>query len=262
MTANNNNSSTSNVASGSDDTSRWEEAAMGKQTAEGGIWVPKSQGSSGSAGEGTERQISTPLRRNQGPKVNQVTPVDAEKEGCDTGKVEYMVESPDNAVEVEEATVNKPFHRLDGRTVDVPFMRSWSSQFIAVHQGFKVLKLRYQMAQAQGRHADRNKRTQFSMCIFLPDALDGLPRLVDMIASQPGFLDKFLPKKRIHIRQLRVPKFKLSFHNSVITILKKLGLELPFSEQADLSDMVERDESTFWLSQRRNLLVFVFRSRE
>ncbi|KAE8773366.1 hypothetical protein D1007_54373 [Hordeum vulgare] len=70
----NNNSSTSNVASGSDDTSRWEEAAMGKQTAEGGIWVPKSQGSSGSAGEGTERHISTPLRRNQGPKANQVNP--------------------------------------------------------------------------------------------------------------------------------------------------------------------------------------------
>ncbi|KAE8772660.1 hypothetical protein D1007_55286 [Hordeum vulgare] len=67
----NNNSSTSNVASGSDDTSRWDEAAMGKQAAEGGIWVPKSQGSSGSAGEGTDRQISTPLRRNQGPKVNQ-----------------------------------------------------------------------------------------------------------------------------------------------------------------------------------------------
>ncbi|KAE8814382.1 hypothetical protein D1007_08452 [Hordeum vulgare] len=70
----NNNSSASNVASGSDDTSRWEEAAMGKQTAEGGIWVPKSQGSSGSAGEGTERQISTPLRRSQGPKANQVNP--------------------------------------------------------------------------------------------------------------------------------------------------------------------------------------------
>ncbi|KAE8801339.1 hypothetical protein D1007_23036 [Hordeum vulgare] len=70
----NNNSSASNVVSGSDDTSRWEEAAIGKQTAEGGIWVAKSQGSSGSAGEGTERQISTPLRRSQGPKANQVNP--------------------------------------------------------------------------------------------------------------------------------------------------------------------------------------------
>ncbi|KAI4988295.1 hypothetical protein ZWY2020_029925 [Hordeum vulgare] len=52
----NNNSSTSNVASGSDETSRWQEAAVGKQTAEGGIWVPKSQGSSGSAGQ---QQIGT-----------------------------------------------------------------------------------------------------------------------------------------------------------------------------------------------------------
>ncbi|KAE8806521.1 hypothetical protein D1007_17334 [Hordeum vulgare] len=31
----------------------------------------------------------------------QVVPVDAERGECDAGKVEYMVESPDNAVEVE-----------------------------------------------------------------------------------------------------------------------------------------------------------------
>ncbi|KAE8794781.1 hypothetical protein D1007_30315 [Hordeum vulgare] len=46
----------------------------GKQAVDGGVWVPKSQGSSGSAGEGADRQIPNPLRRNQGPKVNQVTP--------------------------------------------------------------------------------------------------------------------------------------------------------------------------------------------
>lgn len=40
-----------------------------------------------------------------------------------------------------------------------------------------------------------------------------------------------------------MPKFKLSFHRSVATIIKKLGLQLPFSDQADLSDMVEGDES-------------------
>uniref|UniRef100_A0A8R7U9E6 Serpin domain-containing protein n=1 Tax=Triticum urartu TaxID=4572 RepID=A0A8R7U9E6_TRIUA len=124
-------------------------------------------------------------------------------------------------------------------------MQRWSSQFIAVHKGFKVLKLRYQMAQGQDNpsHADRNKRTQFSMCIFLPDAFDGLPNLVDTIASQPGFLHRHLPKRKIEVRELRVPKFKLSFHSSVVAILKKLELQLPFSDQADLSDMVERDGS-------------------
>jgi serpin B len=49
-------------------------------------------------------------------------------------------------------TRNELFYRLDGGTVDVPFMRSWDHQFIAVHEGFKVLKLRYRMAQAQGNH--------------------------------------------------------------------------------------------------------------
>ncbi|XP_044978994.1 uncharacterized protein LOC123446473 [Hordeum vulgare subsp. vulgare] len=74
---------------------------MGKQAVDGGIWVPKSQGSSGSAGEGADREIPNPLRRNQGTKVNQVVSVDAEMGEFDAGKVEYRVESPDTAVEVE-----------------------------------------------------------------------------------------------------------------------------------------------------------------
>ncbi|VAH34414.1 unnamed protein product [Triticum turgidum subsp. durum] len=128
-------------------------------------------------------------------------------------------------------------------------MQSWEPQFIAVHQGFKVLTLRYQ-TQANltppGRPApsDGNMCARFSMCIFLPDALDGLPGLVDMIASQPAdFLEKHLPEEKIDVREFRVPKFKLSFHGSVVDILKKLGLQLAFSDQADLSDMVEDDES-------------------
>ncbi|CAM0903731.1 unnamed protein product [Alopecurus aequalis] len=145
-------------------------------------------------------------------------------------------------------TRNKRFHRLGGRTVDVPFMQSWDAQFIAVHDGFKVLKLRYQMTEAQ-RYAKvfsgRNKRTQFSMCIFLPDARDGLPNLVHMIASQPRFLHEHLPKRMIDVNEFRVPKFKLSFKSSIVAILKKLGLQLPFGDQADLSDMVDSDESGF-----------------
>jgi serpin B len=92
--------------------------------------------------------------------------------------------------------------------------------------------------------SERNKPTQFSLCIFLPDARNGLANLVDMIASHPGFLHKNLPKKKIEVDEFRVPKFKLSFENSVVTILKKLGLQLPFNEQADLSDMVESDGSS------------------
>jgi serpin B len=77
------------------------------------------------------------------------------------------------------------------------------------------------------------------MCIFLPDAHDGLPKLVDTMASQHGFMHKHLPVEKVNVDEFRVPKFKLSFESSVVTILKKLGLRLPFGEEADLSDMVE-----------------------
>ena len=91
-----------------------------------------------------------------------------------------------------------------------------------------------------GRYSDP---TQFSMCIFLPDAHDGLQGLLDKIASSPGFLHDHLPERRVHVREFRLPRFKLSFQGSVVAILKKLGLERPFSNQADLSDMVEDDGS-------------------
>ncbi|KAM0893474.1 hypothetical protein ACQ4PT_025090 [Festuca glaucescens] len=159
----------------------------------------------------------------------------------------------------KKCTRNSPFYRLDGSDVDVPFMESGSSQFIAVHDGFKVLKLRYQMAQAQGHakmSSDRKKRkkvssesdghnhTQFSMCIFLPDARDGLPDLIDTIANQRGFLHEHLPKKKVKVNKLQLPRFKLSFESSIVTILSKLGLEFPFSDEADLSRMVECDKSS------------------
>nr|XP_040253282.1 putative serpin-Z8 [Aegilops tauschii subsp. strangulata] len=92
-------------------------------------------------------------------------------------------------------TMHEPFYRLDRSQVDVPFMQSTMSQFVAVHDGFKVLKLRH------------------------------------------------LPEQQIALREFRMPKFKLSFHSSIVAVLKKLGLELPFCERGNLSDMVEDDGS-------------------
>ncbi|KAM0867879.1 hypothetical protein ACQ4PT_041693 [Festuca glaucescens] len=195
----------------------------------------------------------------------------------------------------KKKTQNALFRCLGGASaVDVPFMRSRESQYIAVHDRFKVLKLRYKMADdtIQPRpllhraavpfrpssysydrpnyedlyslagpghgNAFRNPtstptsndnsssssfRTQFSMCIFLPDADDGLPSILDAIASRPGFLHDHLPREEVEVGKFQVPRFKLSFHTSVAAILGKLGLRLPFHETADLSDMTEDDGS-------------------
>ncbi|XP_037488726.1 putative serpin-Z8 [Triticum dicoccoides] len=199
-------------------------------------------------------------------------------------------------------TADAPFRRAGGAgAVDVPFMQSWKRQFVAVHAGFKVLKLKYEMGDARPRpplhprddastqdrrtetfhrdptkpapffpnraplgHPDRlshaarqpnasfrlaglpsssSSPTQFSMCIFLPDADDGLRSLLEAIASRPDFLHEHLPTQKVGVGEFRVPRFKLSFHDSVGGVLNKLGLRMPFSEAADLSDMTEDDRS-------------------
>ncbi|EEE51875.1 hypothetical protein OsJ_33420 [Oryza sativa Japonica Group] len=128
----------------------------------------------------------------------------------------------------ESDTERKPFYRHDGAAAaaavaDVPYMSSRSYQRVAVHDGFKVLKLRYRSPRLL---RDKRKRggggdvggefTRYAMAIFLPDARDGLRGLVERMASRPG----------------------------VVGALEQLGLRLPFSpELADLSDMVEDDGS-------------------
>jgi serpin B len=77
------------------------------------------------------------------------------------------------------------------------------------------------------------------MCIFLPDAYDGLRTLVDEIASRPGFVHDHLPSRKVEVGDFGVPKFKLEFKSNVTQILQELGLVLPFGMGADLSGMLE-----------------------
>nr|XP_040258094.1 putative serpin-Z5 [Aegilops tauschii subsp. strangulata] len=107
-------------------------------------------------------------------------------------------------------------------------------QYIACHRGFKVLKLRYKEG--------RKRPSPFSMCIFLPDARDGLHALVEMMASCPEFIGSHLPTSLVPVGKLRLPRFKLAFSADMSGILRELGLEVAFDEnEADLSDMVEDD---------------------
>ncbi|XP_044389879.1 putative serpin-Z8 [Triticum aestivum] len=135
----------------------------------------------------------------------------------------------------ESSTKNRPFYRLDGTAVDVPFMSNHDRHLIAEHDGFKVLQLRY-------KSSSRYPRTHgMSMCIFLPDARDGLASLLDKITSSSpaGFLREHLPTSTVRVGMFGVPKFKLSFESSLTGVLIDLGLLLPFTREADLSGMLE-----------------------
>ncbi|XBI87766.1 hypothetical protein VPH35_025807 [Triticum aestivum] len=80
----------------------------------------------------------------------------------------------------------------------------------------------------------------YSMFVFLPDALDGLWRLIDMIACDPEFLRKHLPRSDVEVGEFRLPKLKVSFGMTMNGILRGMGLKEAFEPgKADLSDVTE-----------------------
>lgn len=160
-------------------------------------------------------------------------------------------------------TVVDKFHRLDGSAADVPFMCSVRSQFIAVRNGYKVLKLPYRsQAPAPAPATARRKRRstpsesmagddgddpvpKYSMCVFLPDERDGLPGFVEKMGSGPGFWHYRLPTSQVPVGDFRLPKFKLSVSGSVRQVLRDgMGIKSAFvAGEADLADMAaKRDE--------------------
>ncbi|KAG2326687.1 hypothetical protein Bca4012_035626 [Brassica carinata] len=121
-------------------------------------------------------------------------------------------------------TKDSDFHRLDGTTVRVPFMSGYSMRYdLVAYQGFKVLTLPY-----RGGRGDYGRRF-FSMQIYLPDEKDGLPAMVERLASCRGFLSGHgdIPGNSASIGELKVPRFKFEFGFTASDALEGLGLELP-----------------------------------
>ncbi|KAB8114774.1 hypothetical protein EE612_054374 [Oryza sativa] len=155
-----------------------------------------------------------------------------------------------------ERTTTGKFHRLDGSSVDAPFMSSREDQYIGFYDGFKVLKLPYH--RTMKNHGDGGDITPailkhygenvgLSMYIFLPDARDGLPALVDKMAAassgtaSSSFLRDHRPgRRRIKVGDLRVPRFKVSFYSEMNEVLKGMGIGAAFDVgKVDLSGMID-----------------------
>jgi serpin B len=139
----------------------------------------------------------------------------------------------------EELTKDREFHRPGGADpVEVPFMilgTGQSSVFFSedYNDGFKVLKLPYKAA------GEDSGGARYSMCVFLPDECGGLLAMVDALAAAGGSLLDHVPKHRSGVGKVLLPKFKLSFFCSLAEQLEGLGLVEAFTEDADLSGMVD-----------------------
>ncbi|GJN36710.1 hypothetical protein PR202_gb25599 [Eleusine coracana subsp. coracana] len=147
-------------------------------------------------------------------------------------------------------TADREFRRLDGTSVDVPFLQSWDSKLIACHDGFKVLKLPYETVNNQNWRL-RCSQPQFSMCVFLPNGRNVLRSVVEKIASSPTFLHDRLPNEYVPVGEFRLPKFKLAFETELVPDLESLGLRLPFGGDANMSNMLMGDGAGGINSPRR-----------
>ncbi|KAL3617793.1 hypothetical protein CASFOL_038114 [Castilleja foliolosa] len=130
-------------------------------------------------------------------------------------------------------TRNRNFFLLNGSSVHVPFMTSKKDQYIRSFDDFKVLSLPYE----QG-----DDKRRFAMHFFLPNARDGLPALVEKVSSIPGFIEHHLPYRKVEVRHIRIPKFKINFGFEASKALTGHGLVLPFlcSEMVDSTVGVKR----------------------
>lgn len=100
------------------------------------------------------------------------------------------------------------------------------SYFYASFEGFKILKLPYEICQD-------NK--QFPMHIFLPEKHDGLQELVQNFNSDQSMFLKRISK----LSKMSVPKFKFSYGFEASKSMEKLGLKLPFKLVGDFTEMVD-----------------------
>lgn len=107
-----------------------------------------------------------------------------------------------------------------------------------VYEGFKVLDLAYR----EGRDYEEDRRG-FFMKIYLPDEKDGLPAMLERLASARGILNgnEDIPSHWADVRELKIPRFKFGFDFQASEALKGLGLDLPLETIVHKS-CVEVDE--------------------
>ncbi|CAK7335295.1 unnamed protein product [Dovyalis caffra] len=132
-------------------------------------------------------------------------------------------------------TQHRNFHFLDGKIVQVPFMTGniYEQYHWRTFDGYRVLQL-----PNQGGEETR----KLSMYFFLPDEKDGLPNLVKMFNSKPGFLNQQFNLRLKELDDFWIPKFKFSFEFEASETKKELGLHRPFCP-GELKEMVNSSSS-------------------
>jgi serpin B len=126
-----------------------------------------------------------------------------------------------------------PFRQANGNQQEVSFMHQVSSDIgYLAGKGFQAVALPY-----------RGFAGRFSMCVFLPDQLDGLPAFVASLTPKAWtkWQQSFTKPEELDV-DLTLPRFRLEWSTDLVPMLRQLGLTTPFAPGADFTPMGFRAE--------------------
>ncbi|KAL5700677.1 hypothetical protein ACHQM5_026096 [Ranunculus cassubicifolius] len=128
-----------------------------------------------------------------------------------------------------KVTRDKKFYLLGGNSLEVPFMSSRLDQQIGTFADFKILRLDYD---------SKSWEKSMSMYILLPNERDGLLSLIDMVGSDPLFIEKCTSGlEEVRVGEFMIPKFKIEYGFDAKEALKKIGLKSTFTDSAILDEI-------------------------
>ncbi|XP_074287640.1 serpin-ZX-like [Silene latifolia] len=143
------------------------------------------------------------------------------------------------------------FNLLNGDKIQVPFMNQSYKHFnYGMFEECQVLKMPYRSATYVPQKWDRGSRhitTEFSMYIFLPNDINGLPNLMENIKiDQNMFNDGRFKLDRVKLKRISIPIFNLVSDLRLKGTMKQLGLTLPFEAMnKDFSGIIDGSDPLY-----------------
>jgi serpin B len=122
----------------------------------------------------------------------------------------------------KDNTVQAPFYKSDGSSIQVPMMKQSAEYKIYDGDGFTLAELPY----GQGN---------FVMDIILPDAKDGIKTILPLITDTN--LKTWVSLMGSRKIDISMPRFKYMYKRELKDILKDMGMGISFTDKADFSNI-------------------------
>ena len=127
----------------------------------------------------------------------------------------------------ERLTKNEPFTLRSGKKVEVPLMYAKDDFYYTEGPNFQMLGMYY-----------RGKK--MAMVILLPRTIKDQDEIENTLSRETmEQLFQQLKKQKVKVF---VPRFKMTDQISVVGMLKSLGMTEAFTDEADFSDMTEKED--------------------